>query len=129
MKAITQYYLPTGVWLLIIFLVPTFFFPNNVIQFPFQTDKAVHFAEFFILAYLLNRAFFFGAHITDIRRTFILTFGIIAFIGAVDELYQIYVPGRVTSFFDFSADVIGAVCSLILFKYRVRRKQLPLEEK
>ena len=127
MKKLLRYYLPVVLWLLVIFFVPTFFLSKTTIIIPLHLDKAVHVIEFFIFGYLMNRALYYGARIPGKKRTFILMLGIALFIGAIDELYQIYIPGRVASLYDFSADVAGALCSVGLFTYIIFKKTSPPE--
>jgi len=39
-----------------------------------------------------------------------------AFLGALDEWNQFYTPGRESSFFDWLADVLGALAALYLYR-------------
>lgn len=72
----------------------------------------LHIAEFFILSYLIYRAF--TKEKMDIRYAFLLAIVISTLYGVTDELHQLFVPGRQFSFFDMTFNFIGS--SLILFK-------------
>jgi VanZ like family len=71
-------------------------------------DKLAHFAYYgaigALLAIALGRRWFLGA----------LLF--VALLGALDEWNQFYIPGRQSSFFDWLADVLGAVFALYLYR-------------
>ena len=76
------------------------------------SDKALHFAAFCGLAFLLSAA-------NSISRAMSLVsyagiFGIVLVYGAIDEISQIPV-GRDCEWLDFRADVIGACVGLTLF--------------
>lgn len=66
-------------------------------------DKLAHVIEYGILGFLLRRAI-------TVRGVvgWLLTIGIAAVVGAVDELYQSTVPGRLSSVNDWLADLVGA---------------------
>lgn len=54
-----------------------------------------------------------GSGSTDGRRR-VLAIGIACAYGAIDEIHQRFVPGRVASFSDFGSDVCGAVLGAML---------------
>lgn len=67
------------------------------------SDKVAHFCEYGLLGLLSRRA---------VKRPgilgWVLALAIGSAIGACDELYQRWVPGRVSSVFDWTADTLGA---------------------
>jgi VanZ family protein len=67
------------------------------------SDKIAHFCEYALLGLLGRRA----VSLPGIRGWF-LALAIGAVIGACDEIYQRTVPGRVSSPFDWMADVVGS---------------------
>ena len=77
----------------------------------FTLDKLLHLIEYFIFGTLLFFVFFF----TSKKPEFIsLILGI--FYSLIDELYQSTVIGRDSSGYDFIADVIGLILSMIFIK-------------
>jgi len=69
-------------------------------------DKLAHFGEYFVFGWLVARSF-------DRRgwaggKHFLWTLFIGLFLGAVDEFYQGFVPGRERSLLDLFADGLGA---------------------
>ena len=69
-------------------------------------DKLAHFGEFFVFGWLVARAFD-GLGWSE-KKHFVWTVLIGIQLGAVDELYQGFVPGRERSVLDLLADVLGA---------------------
>lgn len=72
----------------------------------------LHIIEFFILSYLIFRAF--TKEKMNIRYTLSLAIIISTLYGITDEIHQLYVPGRQFSTIDMAFNFIGS--SLILFK-------------
>ena len=86
----------------------------------FQFDKAAHFLEYAIFAFLTYRS---STHLTSkmTRHTaFLLSAMFVAIFASLDELYQRTVPGRHSALGDLSMDLAGAALVLILLWYRGR---------
>ncbi|TNF52548.1 teicoplanin resistance protein VanZ [bacterium] len=67
-------------------------------------DKALHFCVYSVLAFL----FYLSFRKSGLKRhIFLLSLLITAMYGVIDEIHQLYVPGRVFSFGDVAADIIG----------------------
>lgn len=79
-------------------------------------DKLAHFSEYLILGLLLFRSFRW-----DVSRSRVATFGFLlaigATIGAVDEVYQSFIPGREMDINDWYADVLGVAFAVGLFAF------------
>ena len=88
----------------------------------FLMDKMIHFMEYFILGVLL----FVGigrAIIQSKFGTFVFLFAVGSSVGALDEMFQSYIPGRNSSIYDFFADTIGVGTGLgIAFLWYTRRR-------
>jgi VanZ family protein len=69
-------------------------------------DKLAHFGEYFVFGWLAARAF--DGQGWSSRKHFAWTFAFGLFLGAVDEFYQGFVPGRERSLYDLLADTLGA---------------------
>lgn len=83
--------------------------PIAVGLFPVPWDKLVHAIFFFVFTLLLTR--FIGLPIT-------LAIILAIMVGALDEIHQIYLPGRSAGFDDFMADAVGVLLGSIRFKSR-----------
>lgn len=105
-------WLPTLVWCIAITSVSSL--PDIDVTpdlFP-GCDKIFHFIEYLILGVTLR---FWS------RRTSMLFLaGGIGF-GALDELHQIYVPGRMASGWDFVADACGVATGFLICKRFLRK--------
>lgn len=80
-------------------------------------DKVAHFITFGCLACLVYLA------ITRLKAKkwlppFTISLVLIAIIGLSDELYQLLNPERAFDVYDFLADVSGALCFILLLKWR-----------
>jgi VanZ family protein len=77
-------------------------------------DKVAHLVEYSILGALLFKGIGWSA-----SRSRAVTFGFIfavgASIGALDEIYQSFVPGRMMSILDWGADAIGTAVGSGIF--------------
>ena len=70
-------------------------------------DKLAHFGEYFVFGWLLARAFD-GLGWRPARHfLWTLIFGVL--MGATDEMYQGYVPGRERDILDLLADSVGVM--------------------
>jgi VanZ family protein len=94
--------------------------PSNLPILPKSgNDKVVHFTAFAILATLLATTWQLTAgHLT--ARHLVVVWIVLVVYAALDELTQIPV-GRDCSFWDWTADALGAAVALVLFA-RLRSK-------
>jgi len=79
-------------------------------------DKIAHVVEYFVLGVLLFRGI--GWTVTPSRAaTFGFLFAVGASVGALDEIYQSFVPGRMMSILDWYADALGVAvgCGVFVF--------------
>jgi VanZ family protein len=104
--------------------------PPGFLDFPYS-DKLIHACQFAILAFLICR--FFLRHSAEIRRSwiFIASVSITASYGAVTELIQKAVPGRVADVGDVAADTVGALlaASIWLFLETSRKRSQSAPQK
>jgi VanZ family protein len=87
----------------------------------FLMDKIIHFVEYSILGVLLFEAI--GSMVMRSRLFgFLFLLAVGSSIGALDEMFQSYIPGRNMSIYDYLADTIGVAAgvSLVLL-WRLRR--------
>ncbi len=106
-----------GLFLAVI-IICTFLFAKEIKTasqlFP-HVDKVAHFAIFFALAAVMNRAF---------KLPFLAQISLLALYGASVELMQDMIPYREASVADFVADVLGALCFFAVHYLWLRKRQL-----
>ncbi len=89
----------------------------------YSMDKAAHFVEYIIFAFLAMRtiAAFFPK--MGILTNFCITLVIVVLFSVFDEMHQIFVPGRTCSFYDVAADFLGASTGILIFTYREEARE------
>jgi len=81
--------------------------------------RVSHFLEYAVLAVLFSRAVAWGR---APRGTFlILAAGLSAAYALLDEVHQLFVPGRTFQFFDLGLDICGIVLGVLLHRLVKRR--------
>jgi len=79
-------------------------------------DKIAHLVEYSILGALLFKGFGWSVSRSRLATlAFIVAVG--ASIGALDEIYQSFVPGRMMSIYDWAADATGTALGAGLFVF------------
>ena len=107
---------PAAAWALLILWLGSV--PSLTPPLELPLDKAGHFAMFAVLGALLA----LGLHRARIRASFAWPLLAGAAIGAIDELHQRSVPGRVGDWADLVADVAGCAIALWLTHYALERR-------
>ena len=111
----TWYAMPAIAWAIFIFIassIPAYEMPDLTI---FAWDKAIHLGVYFVLAACVFTACSHPEAPPYLRRHRIsATILFVAVYGALDEFHQYFVPGRAVEFFDWLADVSGAVVFVFL---------------
>jgi VanZ family protein len=116
-----KYQLPAFVWCLGIFLLSAIPRVPAVLT-PFQVDKIAHAVIYGVLCFLVWRAFFFQSHSIFLRRHALMASVLFSCVyGVLDEIHQLYVPGRSSDPFDVVADGTGALVCVALLVWRTRR--------
>lgn len=89
-----------------------------------SSDKILHMIEFFILGWLLVRAFHFGSLESISRKLLMVSIFIGILYGASDEIHQYFVPARSSDIFDWLADCIGVILGALAYQrfHRIERK-------
>ena len=110
-----RYQLPAVIWALVIFAassVPASRLPRFVFRI---NDKLIHASIFLILGFFVYRAL-------DLRirrgsfswgRAALTVFAVAAY-GVLDEIHQIFVPGRTPDVWDAAADAVGGILSVLV---------------
>jgi VanZ family protein len=109
-----MYQLPALLWALVI-VVGTSIPGEDIPDLPiFSEDKLIHFGLYLLLASLSYRAFHRQMRFPALQKSpGISTIVVIGVFALLDELHQLFVPGRSCDPFDWMADVLGA-CVLVL---------------
>ena len=116
-----EYRLPAILWALVIFVassIPGSKFPKFILKID---DKVIHISIFLVLGLLVFRALEprVKKNSFDWLRAVISTSVVTAY-GALDEIHQMFVPGRTADFRDAAADAIGAVLSALVLYFLFR---------
>lgn len=85
-------------------------------------DKLFHFIEYFILGFLMVRAFFHSSSVPNHRRIFIFALSICLIYGISDEVHQLFVVGRSYEIIDIISDIFGSAAGAWIFLYKERIK-------
>ncbi len=108
-KTILYVYIPLIVyWILLVTVTstPKYFVPKI---FELQ-DKIEHFLAYTILAILMNLTLHFQKkYLQLVVKSSLITFLIITIYAGIDEIHQIFIPGRYADIFDWLADTIGGL--------------------
>lgn len=109
---ITLIYIPLIVYWISLFILTTIPVDNVPRLFENQ-DKYEHFVAYCGLAILLSLALYFQKKSKLISsKAFLVALLFILAYGAVDELHQIFVPGRYCDFYDWLADSSGGILGI-----------------
>ena len=119
-------YIPLALYWIILFTATTL--PGSQLPDFHLNDKIEHFSAFFILSVLLNLALIFQRKSYFLFKYAALVTIIISLsYGAIDELHQIFIPGRSADIRDWLADSTGVILGVFvlnlvksLFKYKIK---------
>lgn len=78
-------------------------------------DKLLHLVAYFVYGFLLLIFMIGNFNISKLKLLLVTLFVGLIF-AASDEIHQSFVPGRTASIYDFIADAIGILISLLLFE-------------
>ena len=86
------------------------------------SDKINHFLAYFILSVLLNLALIFQRKSIFFFNNAAAAAVIIASVyGALDEIHQIFIPGRFAEVLDWLSDTAGAVLGVLFISYLIKK--------
>jgi VanZ family protein len=124
MKDFARYQLPLLIWAAIIFLLSSLSRLPHV-NTPFiSADKLAHLFVYFVFCLFSRRALYFQAAFSSIKKfSLIWAFIVTVVYGYLDEVHQLFVPGRTYDYFDLLADAIGALMFIALFIFLHRWKR------
>jgi VanZ family protein len=115
-------------WLLVVFWAGLIFYLSSIpdlktsLAYDFILRKIGHVFEYFVLTFLLWRAFraSFGLNALGL---FMLPAAFALLYAISDELHQKFVPGRVCCVKDVLIDSLGIICFYLVIKFKQLAKQ------
>lgn len=117
-------YLPLAFYWIIIFILtslPGNSIPKMILGF---SDKAKHLGAYLVLSFLLNFALHFQKKYKFFNKfSASSTFMIIFLYGLLDEIHQIFVPGRYFEWLDFLSDLIGGLIGILLSRWIINQNK------
>ena len=111
------YFLPAIGYAALIFAVSSMSLDVEELQPVLTFDKLLHLAEYYILGYLLMRAFTTSgvSLLASSPAAAVLLVG--SAYGLSDEIHQAFVPGRVASPIDFLFDAAGVALAVLTYAF------------
>lgn len=122
MKTFIKYHLPVALYAVAVLVLPSL--PSlsaPAVRF-LASDKVAHFLEYAVFAFLAFRSLSHSGRSRGWKSVVALTFLLLAAFGAVDEVLQRFVPGRHPDFWDYTADLGGALVSLAVLGWWAGRR-------
>ncbi len=116
-------YFPLGLyWITLLFFTSL---PGKDLPDVKISDKIEHLLAFWILAILLKLTLILQDKFKKLKKhSSIFTLIIIGTYAAIDELHQLFIPGRSCDFFDWLSDFSGALIAVfvisLLFKFALK---------
>lgn len=102
-------------WLLILTLTSL---PSRSLPEVGISDKISHLLAFFGLAVLLSLTFQFQEKWEKLKTNYkIYTFWVVTLYGFLDELHQLFIPGRSGTLDDWIADIVGGIIGIYFLEW------------
>ena len=113
-------YTPLVAYWIILFIATTL--PATSMPSFGVVDKVNHLLAYFILAILLFLTLLFQQKVPlSLNKAAAYALIICSLYGMLDEVHQIFIPGRSAEFLDFLADACGALLGVLLMNYLVKK--------
>jgi VanZ family protein len=107
------YWLPVLLYISAIFYVSSLTTPPNPIQVE-NADKIYHLCEYGLLGLLMGRALRQSVSPYSALAASVMTVALVMMVGAADEYYQGFIPGRECDVFDWLTDATAGVLSQVV---------------
>ncbi|MFZ0455315.1 MAG: VanZ family protein [Ignavibacteriaceae bacterium] len=112
-------YIPLVIYWLVLLVLTTL--PGKELPKTGINDKIEHFTAYFLLGILLSLTLLFQNKFSKIKKYFTLFTGlIIGLYAALDEIHQLFVPGRNCDILDWTADMIGASIGILVIIFLIK---------
>jgi VanZ family protein len=119
---VLNYWFPVILWMGLIFFVSGIPRLNSNLEYDLLLKKSAHVAEYFVLAWLLNRAFR-GSFSLQTIPLYLWTGGLSILYAISDEFHQSFVPGRHAAASDVLIDAAGVLCFCLWHFWHSRRSR------
>ena len=113
------FWLPVLAYVSVIFALSSQPHLQSPLQFP-NGDKVAHLGEYLVLGLLLVRAVRATLRVSRPLFAAMIAIGIVVMVGAADESFQFFIPGRQCDIFDLLADVLGGAIAQFVYVTFVR---------
>lgn len=100
----------------LVFVVAIFILSSLQVHVADGTDKVLHALEYALMGFLTTRGAMLTWELSRFRGV-VVGSAIATVLGALDEVHQIFVPGRQASVWDATADATGAILGSLLFVF------------
>jgi VanZ family protein len=115
----------TGFWLPVLAYVVTIFAlsaqPHLTPPLHFlNADKVMHLGEYLVLGLLLVRALRASLRVGRPLFAAMIAIGLVVVVGASDESFQSFIPGRQCDAVDFVADSLGGALAQLVYVVMVK---------
>jgi VanZ family protein len=122
---LVKLWLPVVVWAGVIFYFSSIPYLKTELEYDFFLRKIAHITEYFILTFLLFRAFG-GSFKMSALRLFMYPAALALFYAISDEFHQYFVSGRSCSMGDVLIDGTGIICFYLAvnLKHRIKNSNL-----
>ncbi len=107
------YWFPVLAYIAAIFYVSSLSHPPTPLTFP-NADKLEHLCEYGLLGLLLGRAVRFSLAPYSVLASVVMTVSFVMLVGAADEYFQSFVPGRESDPMDWLTDSTAGVLSQVV---------------
>ncbi len=115
-------YIPLTIYWIILLTLTTL--PGNELPKTGVNDKIEHFSAYFILGGLLSLTLLFQNKYNKLKKHFAIFTGlIVALYAGLDEIHQLFVPGRDCDILDWTADMVGTSLGILLIIFLVKISQ------
>jgi VanZ family protein len=122
MNNFTRFQLPLILWMFFIFLISSVESIPHMQTIFISTDKLAHTIEFFVFCWFCWRAMYFQDTFSLLKRwSLFFAFIFTCIFGYLDEVHQLFVPGRSYEYLDMLADATGALLCIVIITFMKRR--------
>ena len=119
-RSFLKYQAPALLWCIAIYALSAVPLVSRM-KIPLRADKLVHGVLYFVLCLLVWRAFHYQSRFSFLKnRALLSAFLFSCLYGLIDEIHQIFVPGRTPDIYDVVADGTGAFLAMLFFWWRRR---------
>jgi VanZ family protein len=123
LKNVLKYQLPPLLWILVTFVFA--YFPDLFfnIKLPRGADKIVHAGVFFVLCWLVQRAFYRQEAIPQLKKSsFLGAFIFSCVYGILNDFHQDFLPDRSSDIYNLLAAAGGALLYIAIASLLSQRK-------